>query len=357
MNVAVLLSRQNLYPCKRSFWIENSIKAILWIGKENHTLVTSIGLSTWEILITLGIKYSLRQIVIIPAESIDIFRKKLDYYTNHFNFDNSISILPLIENATSKNELLFARDEKIIELSDILLPVSIRKNGNFHKKIISTKKSINSIFSISYENKQYDRPKYQIGKVIKNDIFTSNKYIIHWTRRSKSNWPDEKLLTYYLDILNSDEYPRSGFETLKNILDKRVIIASNRHMVKGFNCVSFTDSPVIEFVKLMKWRKRYVEYSFEPYGIGIEREYGIFSGITKVTYVSDKKNIEKKDSWKYQTIGNKSDWRKENEYRYKGDFDLSIVPEKKLVFFCAYKEEEENLRRDYGIFTKHLFEN
>jgi hypothetical protein len=351
------LSRQNLYPCKKTPWIVNSTKAIIWIRKENHTLITSVGLSTWEVLITLGLKYSLKQIVIIPADSIEQYNRKLDYYKNQFDFDNSISTLPLILQTISKNELLFARDEKIIELSDVLLPVSIRKNGNFHKKLKETKKIINDNFSIPYNSKHYEGSKYQIEKIIKNNSFTSNNYLIHWTRRCKSNWPDENLLTYYLDIFKSDEYPRSGFETLRHIFDKRVIIASNRHMVKGFSCVSFTDSSVIEFVKLMKWRKRYVEYSFEPYGIGIEREYGILSGITKVTYVSDKKHIENKDSWKYQTIGNKGDWRKENEYRYKGDFDLSIVPEKKLVFFCAYKEEAEILRRDYGIITKHLFEN
>jgi hypothetical protein len=82
MKVAVLLSRQNLYPCKKTSWIENSRKAILWIKKENHTLITSVGLSTWEILITLGLKYSLKQIVIIPADSMDLYKRKLDYYSN-----------------------------------------------------------------------------------------------------------------------------------------------------------------------------------------------------------------------------------------------------------------------------------
>lgn len=355
MNVAVLLSRQNLYPCKRSPWIESSIKAIAWIRKKNYTMVTSVGLSTWEILITVGIKYSLNQIVIIPAESMEIYKRKSDHYKNQFSFDDSVKLCPLILNKISKNELLLARDEKIIELSDILVPVSIRENGNFHKLILSSKKSVNESFSISYKCGKNDEPKYPIEKIIEIDSFTSNKYLIHWTRRSKSNWPDEKLLTYYRDIFNSDEYPRSGFDTLRHIYEKKLIIASNRHMANGINSVSFTDSTVAEFVKLMKWRRRYVEYSFEPYGIGIEKEFGILSGITKVIYVSDAKQIKSEERWKYQTVGNKADWRTENEYRFNGNFDLSIVPDDKLVFFCAYKEEADILQRNYGICTNHLF--
>jgi len=81
--------------------------------------------------------------------------------------------------------------------------------------------------------------------------------------------------------------------------------------------------------------------SFEPFGIGIERNCAIAHGVKEVRYYepSQEKQIDGQDNWLWQSTGKKTDWRNEKEFRYKGDFEFSSVPRKKLVVFCHYNEQ------------------
>ena len=51
------------------------------------------------------------------------------------------------------------------------------------------------------------------------------------------------------------------------------------------------------------------------------------------------------EEWLMQSQGIKSDWRAENEWRYKGDVQLSSLPPDSLCCFCHTGEMEERIDR------------
>ncbi len=360
MNAVILLSRQKLYPHKKITWVAKLLEALDWIKNQELTILTSVETPTWELLITAAKMKFLKQLILIPADSINKYQVKEKYYKKQFVFDNNMTSIPIISTYKNKNENYSYRDDKIIELANILLPVSIRKSGYLNKKINeSIDKNINLSFYTSYKFSELNiEKKIKTCSIRNNDIFSKNEYYIHWTRKNKKCWPDETLHDYYSAILKSDSYPRDAFQTLMHILDTKKFIGSERHLSSGSKCVSFTGSSVVDFVNLMKWRKRYTEYSFEPYGIGIEKNYAEYIGIQKVIYLNKCSLKEKVPSerWKYHSTGEYFDWKTENEYRYNGDLDLNSIPNDKIVCFCVNKDEASIITKKYSLLSYFLYE-
>lgn len=74
----------------------------------------------------------------------------------------------------------------------------------------------------------------------------------------------------------------------------------------------------------MRWRPRYVRFSFEPFGIAVEPKTASASGIRKVIYLeSPDPPPEGIPAYLFQGRGKKGDWPIEQEYRHPGDFDLT----------------------------------
>jgi hypothetical protein len=128
-------------------------------------------------------------------------------------------------------------------------------------------------------------------------------------------------------------------------------------MPLDYNCVSFTGASISDFAKYMQWRKRYKEFSFEPYGIGIEKTTAVSLGIEKVKYLSEKeiKNIDSNSRWKFQSKGKFTDWSREEEYRFKQDFLLSSVSPEKMICICASKEEANQIEMKFNIRSYSIF--
>ena len=100
---------------------------------------------------------------------------------------------------------------------------------------------------------------------------------------------------------------------------------------------------------LMKWRSRYRQMSFEPYGIGIEKTTAIQLGIVPVHYYRKKEYPKDKPPWQLQSQGMKTDWKQEAEYRYPGDFNLSDIEPKKVAYFCHTRDEADFIEKSFGI--------
>jgi hypothetical protein len=93
--------------------------------------------------------------------------------------------------------------------------------------------------------------------------------------------------------------------------------------------VSFSALKPLEAVKLMRWRRRYVCYSFEPYGVAIRADIADAAGLRPVIYGDDELYSRLADSDRpfFQSRGSKvSDWRPEAEWRHLGDFNLPKLP-------------------------------
>ncbi len=105
----------------------------------------------------------------------------------------------------------------------------------------------------------------------------------------------------------------------------------------------------------MKWRARYAEMSFEPYGVGIRKEKASKLGIRPVIYYEGAKPAEFASTpWLCQSVGTKTDWRQEAEYRHHGDLTLDISPQD-IVLFCKTAKEANQLKLEFGIPAINLF--
>jgi hypothetical protein len=157
--------------------------------------------------------------------------------------------------------------------------------------------------------------------------------------------------------MSSSRHPRSAIDTIERIATERYLYASTRHMPRKTPCVSFTGLTPHDAVPLMRWRARYGQMTFEPYGLGIKRTVAERMGIAPVTYydVSAKSAIATLPAWRTQSRGVITNWQAENEYRHCGDLDLSPVPDDALVLFCRFEHEVESLAQATGIRTIPMF--
>ena len=351
MSAALLISRQQLYPSRSSPWVRRVVEAIEWCAEREITVLTSAGMMTWELIASAARLRKAKQRLFIPASSPQEFERKCHEASIQFDLEKGC-IEPLFFQAgSSRQEIARFRDECVIRSAEILLPICVRSKGSIEDLLdrYGATASVVSCYQCPYE-KRTPATRYELDVGNVPDEFHQGTHLIHWTRTSNGAWPGERKIDYYQAILQSDTYPRTAFHTLQNILATGTVRASSNHMPGKTAVVSFSGCAPAQFIPLMKWRSRYRQMSFEPYGIGLEREWALSCGIRPVRYLDAKSEGPKPDEpWLCQSAGVKGNWRPENEYRYRGDFDLNAVPREKMMAYCLYERESQQIEKEMGI--------
>jgi len=229
---------------------------------------------------------------------------------------------------------------------------------SFLQQAKESDKTIIDSFMVHYESNAVPL-KYSLSNNILNQklISLKNEYVIHWTRSAKTCWPEETKDSYFNAMITSSHYPRGAFDTLKNMLITGRIRGSSSHIINNHRVVSFSGCSPEEFVPLMRWRSRYKCMSFEPYGIGIKKEFALRVGIRPVIYTDKTITEETDESWLYQSKGKIGNWVKEDEYRFKGDLALCDIPLSQLICFCLYEYQSNIIQELSGIRTIHFLDD
>lgn len=357
---AILLSRQPMRPSGKCRWVRQSVKAVRWLKQNDYALCSSVGQQTWELLTAVASIEDVPLVLFLRNEDSSRFSNQCADVADQFDLNLEQTEFVRIDdtgNEPNTDEWMLRRDMAVVSRADLILPVSIRKEG--HMNLISTGrgsdgKKIDTRFETIYEERS-NRLAYGIDPDSVDDELRdlSGDYLVHWTRSSNTVWPDEKQIDYYRDIMKSKVYPRSAFDTLQRILTTGRIIASARHMPGRIAAVSFSGLTPMEVVPLMRWRARYRQMSFEPYGIGVKKEIAEKIGICPVRYFKSSvlTSANDQDRWLCQSVGTKGDWRAEKEYRHLGDLDLRSVNREDLIVFCRTKAEAALLQEQVGIRT------
>ena len=293
----------------------------------------------------------------VPAVNRDEFERLKESAIDQFDLNpDLVDLVPVLseEKNTTKEELWLRRDKRLLEAADVLLPVSLHKGGHMDsllQRFCGQGKSVENRFWVDYEKRvqplAYRLKAEQLNPKLQQ---LEDQYLIHWTRAANSAWPTEKLIDYYQAVIESESHPRSAFSTLMNIISTRKIVATPKNMPAGIPTASFSGLAPADIVPLVTWRSRYRQMSFEPYGIGIEKQYAMNKGVCPVWYYH--KNCDcthNTERWLWQSVGEKGDWRAEQEYRYKGDFDLSCFPSNRLLALCHTQREAEIIEKSTGI--------
>jgi hypothetical protein len=208
-------------------------------------------------------------------------------------------------------------------------PISIRPDGRLADllKGIVEKCKIDTSFQIDWKQdrscpiRHWKLDAERIRAVIDPHY---EQYLIHWTRACAGPWPGETSAEFYRDVFASDsEYARSAHRTLQRIVAEKMIRGSSWRIHGSQRVVSFTALPPSQAISLMKWRKRYVRYTFEPFGIAVLKETALAKGVQPVRYLKpgDQPPSDERSAY-CQGIGSKTEWTQEQEYRYLGDYRL-----------------------------------
>lgn len=349
---AIMLSRQPLRPTGQTPWVKKSVEAVRWLKDNGLGLTSSVGLQTWELLTTQALEEAIPLRLVLPCSSSEEFINLCDRVLLDFGLSEDLVEFAMVREEVAKSRLGLsaARDRQIMETADLLIPVSCRPNGNMRALLDEAQKrgqEVEERFAVETFH-QTEPLKYEVADWSLNPALLdiAGKYLIHWTRATNSPWPGETRVKFYRDILKSEAWPRSAYATLQRIVRMKKILASPRHMPRNTPTVSFSALSPAEAVPLMRWRARYREMSFEPYGIGIERPLAAKIGIDEVNYFESTEEvaIPVEERWKWQSSGKITPWRTEREYRCRGDLNLGGIPSEALAMFCRTVKEAEQLR-------------
>jgi hypothetical protein len=306
-------------------------------------------MNAWEIPLCFASRAGARLELVVPVIRGDEVDAVRSYYCRQFQLTPAqvhFHFLTVLRGNTQKSTFQKERDLAVIKMADIIYPVSIRPGGNLEKLIEERRRSGGTIvpdFQAKYDSRSSEckviidiaRLNPHLDRILEN-------YLIHWTRGTSAPWPDETSYQFYDDIIQArNHYPRSALETLRRILYQRKIIASCRHLRQGIRAVSFTGTPPLKAIELMRWRARYQEMSFEPYGIAVEKQAALDIGVRRVLYgdVAMFRNLESADRDYFQNAGKEGYWLPEEEYRYIGNFDLALLPEEEVTVVVWKKSD------------------
>ncbi len=348
----VLNSSQSKTPCGNDSWVRKTSETIPELVKTGYTIITSAGLSTWELTIHLVNKSGGNQVIISPIydnqNGETVFAETLAEFRLEPHKTAMIFIKP-DEDARYPKDTWQKRDQAAIELASRVVPVSIRPGGKL-ESIISVeevcRKCLND-FKIEYQKPLAGPAHYEFNII---SDFENWNYLTHWTKTCHGPWPGESKADFYEKLLSSgDNYPHQAFDTLGNIIRDGKIRSSSNKMREGRFAIGFTEAnPSQALTKLMRWRPKYVNWNFEPYGIAIEKETAISLGIRPVIYGNDAdyKALSDIDKPYFQSLGRVDvDWSREQEWRYIGDISLDEIPRDRLIFL-AFRQREALLLRN-----------
>ncbi len=329
-------------------WIIKTGLAVKQAVSEKRTILTSVGMNSWEIALFFASRYRANIRMYIPIMTKANRAKVADDYIKQFNLqDKNIQWQFFEYDDLKRNRALFQseRDKAIIKQADIICPVSLRPNSNLVNliKIFGKTDSVHEDYSVKYlSSSRREQMDYDSSKINPNMDDRLSDYVVHWTRGSNLPWPGENRYSYYDDIVKSNTYyPRNALQTLRRILSEKKLRASSRHYRKNCAAVAFSSLFPSEALHLMKWRARYREMSFEPYGIALKMTTAERFGIRRVLYgnVEMYQYLESEDRPYFQAIGRKGFWIPEREYRHIGDFDLSQIEDRDMTIIVRRPDE------------------
>ena len=345
----LLNSRQSKRPCRLDNWVTATSAAVTTLVAQDYLFITSLGMNTWELVLHLVNRSGAKQVIVIPPDPRLVGFDTLEAIVGSFRLDTARTSFYVLEHSGDRktHEWSQQRDTFLISLPVTLVPVSIRPGGGLENHLKSTVNAVDSTYRVPYR-KPVDRVRYDWNRVSLNRQFPLDwPFLTHWTRSADGPSSGQDRFEYYDSVLSSTDFPGSASHVLGRILEKGRLRASTRFIRGEYPVVSFTALHPHDALKLMRWRKRYAYYSFEPYGIAIDISAAREQSCREVIYgspahydalnESDRPFFQNADS----AVG---DWRAEAEWRHCGDLVLQSIPERAIRVITYREEQAQRLR-------------
>lgn len=326
---AVLNSRQSKYPVGTDSWIAVTGQAISCLAHRDFVLVSSLGMNTWELALTFAARLQMRVIVVVSESVVDHERFVSDICRRfHLAPERTGFYFMTVSPGKSAKSSWSIRDAAVIDLADRLFPISIRPNGSLAALIEANREEVDSSFSIPYDNASRSRPRYRMTDL--DPEVNWDQWLIHFTRSSSGPWPDETDYDFYNDLIEStSDFCRSAWRTVMHIVTTGVIYGHSKKIREGRPVVPFALVTPDSIKEIFRYRSRFLNPGFEPYGIAISKQSAINLGIRPVIYGAKDifDHLSEDDKPYFQNQGSyNSQWTIEHEWRHLGDFHPHRLP-------------------------------
>ncbi len=329
--LAILNSAQSKYPLGKDEWILGTLDALQTYQQAEITLITSLGMNTWEYTTWAGGTFGYPLIVAVLWDGRMDPNALFNRTIRDFSLSaEQVSLLLIPARKSRIKDSGSERDRLITSLADTLVPVSIHPHGRMRKLLENRANQTKADFRFSREWRGGRRREcylFDIAAIRANFDEKLKGWLIHWTRACQGPWPRETSAEFYRNITeNREEYAHSASKTLARIVNEKRIRANSWRIRGKEKVVCLSGLPPSKAVDLVRWRSRYVRYTIEPYGIGISSPAAWRIGIQKVRYLNERTGIpEGIPAFLLQGEGTSGDWPREDEFRHLGDIDLDAL--------------------------------
>ncbi|MFH1563342.1 MAG: hypothetical protein ABIF11_08015 [Nitrospirota bacterium] len=366
-------------------WLQVTIRLTQQAIEENFTIVSSLGMLTYEIVTFMAKKQNSKIIIILDGYlpgvlSLELQNAFYSKFNNMFDLKNTLFVSPFLPEIKlpSRPERLAKRDYWVVTLAKHLFIAEVRANGNIQKLAIerlSKDQKIMVFRPIKFDcNTRGNQKLLTVAakEIIYNDIDQSippefskeitlsqrplvdlSQYLFHYTRACPSPWPGQLLAEYIQSLLeNESNANHTSFDTLCRILKEKLIRANNRFVRVKTPIVSFTVCLPTELNKIRKWNSALIRWTFEPYGIGIRKSVLEKMGVKSVIYAAEDefKKLVNADQFRFQLHQPpKTNWSLEKEWRIQGDINLSHISLEDIVIIVSTHQEAEIVHKQFSL--------
>ena len=363
MNILLLNSVHGKYPRGTDPWIRATQAALEALANPKDSLIASLGLPSWELPAYLAGTFGMKLILVVPGGETAPGSGEYETLLEDFKLDRKKTRMEFTGAGPGK-DLMTARDRLAFELADIICPVSVRPSGRLARLIeeyAGGGAEIRRDWQIDWQRGGW-HPRCELeGRVLNPALSRIDQgWLFHWTRSNPGRWADEPPWQFYRALLAEPEtYVRHARSTLARIVSRKCLRASSWNMPGGQPAVSFTALSPAQTLPLMRWRRRYTRYSFEPYGLAFRAEILTKLGAKPVEYYQpDSKPAGRGETLFYQSAGRVGDWEAEKEWRLAGNLNLEHIPLPDMLIIVPDPDEKKKLERQLRVpwQTVNLFE-
>lgn len=343
MRRLVVNSRQAKHPHGGLAWVQNTLRAVEDIARKGDELVASVGTSAWELPLAAAAMLGAKVTLVCPMAKGVRQEDARELITEQFALaKGQVTWHWAIGHGRSAKSAWNTRDLDVLSLADMVMVVSVRGGGRWEWMLAEGHKPIAKDYEVSYEETRLGPGWQERSPIDLNEDLWPSGSIVHLTRACDGPWPGETRVQYYADVIASKETdPRGALATLTRMLEQSLIKGSLFRARGGVPRVCFTQSTPRQVIELVRYRKRYARYCFEPYGIALSPR--VATQIAKPVCYSDDSTID----WLLQAKGRKGDWTAEREWRVLGDLQLGTIDPEEITVIVAMERDAKKVRQQY----------
>ena len=360
----ILLSRRSRRPDPREWWIRAALQAAGILAEESRVVVCGGGILHLDFVRWAASRNS--DVVYIDVKGAGRNRRTQKDETPDWC---TLRIEPDLSDLSDKKEKMRLRDSVMIDLSDRIIAVAVRKGGNmealcraaldagkrveiFEPPGKAGKTLANSSLIVSgaipiYLNESDCRAlskskrMRQMKLPISMNPYRSpgpdlDDYLWHFTRECAGPWPDQSWDAYFNELADGEpEAQHDAIDSLEHILRGKIIKACGAIVRGGHEVVCWTSMNPLDAATKTLWRPALGRWNFKPYAIGVKKTKLLKYGARPVVYgdEQDYSNMPENKRYLFQKARTETaDWRPELEWRTSGDFGLNTLkPEEALA--------------------------